>query len=77
LVGAQDSLSTEKSYTLRILPKGVLKGFSDFLFRLDISGLARATAIVAGLFTTGFGYLVGIIKFTRSSAQQQAVIGDI
>ncbi len=77
LVGAQDSLSTEKSYTLRVLPKGVLKGITDFLFRLDISGLARAAAIVAGLLTTGFGYLVGIIKITRSSAQQQAVIGDI
>lgn len=77
LVGAQDSLSTEKSYTLRILPKGVLKGIRDFLFRADVSGLARASAIVAGLFTTGFGYLVGIIKFTRSSAQKQAVISEV
>ena len=77
LVGAQDSLSAEKNYTLRVLPKGVLKGITDFLFRLDISGLVRAMAIVAGLFATSLGYLVGIIKITRSSAQQQAVITDI
>ena len=77
LVGAQDSLSAEKGYTLRVLPKGVLKGIVDFLFRFDFNGLARAVAIVAGLFTTGFGYLVGLTKTTRSSAQQQAVISDI
>jgi len=77
LVGAQDSLSTEKNYTLRTLPKGVLKGITDFLYQLDIGGLARAAAIVVGLFTTILGYLAGILKFTRGSARQQAVIGDI
>ena len=54
-----------------------MKGVADFLFRFDFYGLARATAIVAGLFTTGFGYLVGLLKITRNSAQQQAVISDI
>lgn len=77
LVGAQDSLSVEKTYMLRVLPKGLLKGMADFLFRLDIGGLGRSIAIVAGLFTTGFGYLVGMIKITRNSARQQAVIGDV
>jgi len=77
LVGAGDSLSTEKSYTLRILPKGVVKGVADFLFRLDGSGLIRSMAIIVGLFTTGVGYLMGLIKSTSSRAEQQAVIGDI
>lgn len=77
LVGAQDSLSAEKSYTFSVLPKGVLKGLADFLFRFDPGGLGRAAAITAGLFTTGFGYLVGIIKMTRSRARKKAIIGDI
>jgi len=76
LVGAQDSLSTEKIYTLHILPKGALKGVSDFLFRLDVGGLGRTIAIIVGLITTTFGYVVGQVKISRNGAQQQAVIGD-
>lgn len=77
LVGAEESLSAEKSYTLLILPRGVAKGVADFLFRFDTGGLGKAVAIVLGLFTTGIGYLVGRAKFNRKIAETRAVIGEI
>lgn len=58
-VGAKDGLETERSYTLRTLPKGVVKGISEAVFERDWSGLARAGAILAGLGLTTAGYLVG------------------
>lgn len=58
-VGAKDGLGTERSYTMRTLPKGVVKGVSDTVFHRDWSGLARAGAILAGLSFTTAGYLVG------------------
>lgn len=77
LVGAQDGLSTEKRYILRIIPKGVLKGLTDFLLKFDPNGLTRSAAIVAGLISTSLGYLIGIIRITRRRAQKQTMIGDI
>jgi glucosyl-dolichyl phosphate glucuronosyltransferase len=58
-VGARDSLASERSYTLRILPRGVLRGLTDTLFHRDPAGLARAGAIMVGLAVTTTGYLVG------------------
>lgn len=58
-VGAKDSLASERSYTLRTLPQGVLRGLTAALFHRDPAGLARAGAIVAGLAATTVGYLVG------------------
>lgn len=58
-VGQKDSLSVERSYTLRTLPQGVLKGLSDTLLHADISGLGRSFAILAGLFVTAAGYVSG------------------
>jgi GT2 family glycosyltransferase len=63
-VGAKDGLATERSYTLRTLPRGVIRGLGDALLRRDLAGIGRASAITLGLFTTAAGYLVG-------SAQQQ------
>lgn len=62
MVGSGDGLSSERSYTMRVLPLGVLRGIGDALFKLDFSGLGRSTAIVIGLLTTGFGYLRGARK---------------
>lgn len=56
LVGSDSGLEAERAYTRRTLPLGVLRGFGDAL-RGDLSGLARAAMIVAGLFTTTAGYL--------------------
>ena len=55
-VGAGAGLSSERSYTLKTLPQGVLRGLSDAVLRRDRMGLARAGAIVAGLVITTAGY---------------------
>lgn len=57
-VGAGSGLSTEKTYVVRTLPIGVLRGLAA-PFRLDIGGIGRAAAIVLGLGLTGLGYLSG------------------
>ena len=55
LVGADAGLSSERSYTLRTLPLGVVRGLRD-AFAGDLHGLLRAFAIVAGLTVTTLGY---------------------
>ncbi len=60
-LGASDGLSAERSYVVRTLTRGVLRGFGDAL-RADPAGLMRSMAIMAGLFTTGWGYLRGRIE---------------
>ncbi|WP_433223724.1 glycosyltransferase family 2 protein [Microtetraspora malaysiensis] len=57
-VGAGDGLSSERGYTFRTLPLGVLRGLGDAV-RGDLAGLGRAGAIVIGLAWTTWGYLVG------------------
>jgi GT2 family glycosyltransferase len=61
-VGVKDSLVAEWDYTFRTLPNGVARGVADALFRHDLSGLARAGAIIAGLSITTVGYLIGSIS---------------
>lgn len=56
-VGIGDGLASERSYTLRTLPRGVLRGVADTFTRGDISGLARAGVIIAGLAITITGYI--------------------
>jgi hypothetical protein len=58
-VGRADGLSAERTYTLRTLPQGVLRGLGDTLLRHDASGVLRAGAIIAGLMITAAGYLAG------------------
>jgi len=62
LVGARDSLSSEKSYVLQTLSKGVLRGLLD-TFKLDFLGLGRSLAIISGLIVTGIGYIFGQLQF--------------
>jgi GT2 family glycosyltransferase len=59
LVSAQAGLATERSYTLRTLPTGVVRGVADAVLRRDLTGVARAYAIIAGLACTTAGYLAG------------------
>jgi GT2 family glycosyltransferase len=61
-VGQAHGLSTERAYTLRTLPQGVLRGIGDTLLRRDPAGLLRAAAIIAGLAITTMGYLVGCLS---------------
>lgn len=57
LVGLDAGLASERAYTFKTLPLGVLRGLRDGLFRLDFSGLGRAGAIVAGLSITTMSYV--------------------
>jgi glycosyltransferase involved in cell wall biosynthesis len=54
-------LSVERKYVLQVLTRGVLRGLADTLFRFDLSGLARALAITAGLSFAVGGFFVGKI----------------
>ncbi len=60
-VGAKDSLSSESSYTLKMLPLGIMRGLTDCFLRRDLTGLQRAGAILVGLATTTTGYLMGML----------------
>ena len=61
-VGAKDSLSTERIYTWHTLPRGIMHGITDALFRLDLTGLLRAGVIIVGLAIAILGYLTGTIS---------------
>jgi len=65
MVGSQDGLSTERSYTLKTLPQGFFRGIGDAILRRKKGGLGRATAILIGLLFTGTGYLSGRISLMR------------
>ena len=60
LVGAGDGLSSERTYTTKTLPVGVLRNLA-MVWR-DPYGPARALAIVAGFTWTVAGYLRGRIS---------------
>jgi glycosyltransferase involved in cell wall biosynthesis/GT2 family glycosyltransferase len=70
LVGSDDGLSEERTYTSRTLPLGFLRGIGD-AFRGDLDGLARAAALVAGLATTTRGYLGGQGEAKRLSRRRE------
>ncbi len=55
----QIGLSSERTYTLQTLPEGIVRGLTDTFFRRDITGLARAAAIIVGLLVTTAGYIIG------------------
>jgi GT2 family glycosyltransferase len=58
-VGEKDGLSSERSYTLRTLPQGVVLGLRSALVHGESAGAARAGAIIIGLLITSAGYLIG------------------
>lgn len=57
--GAHMGLSSERSYTFKVLPRGIIRGVTDALLHHDPAGLARAGAIVAAFMATLSGYVVG------------------
>jgi GT2 family glycosyltransferase len=72
-VGANQGLASERSYALKTLPVGLLRGISDFLFRGRISGLSQAFAIGLGLTCTVIGYLAGkAIEIIHTPAEEEA-----
>jgi hypothetical protein len=67
-------LSSERRYTLQVLPSGVLNGLRTAFIHRDPAGLRRAGAILAGFSATSAGYLLGrmLARFTlgRTRASQ-------
>lgn len=59
MLGTNDSLSSERTYTLYTLPSGVWQGVTDTVRQRNVAGLGRAAAITAGLAITTFGYGLG------------------
>jgi glycosyltransferase involved in cell wall biosynthesis len=78
LHGAQTGLSSERRYTSRVLPQGIMHGLHDALFHGDLTGLARAGAIVMGLMMTIVGYVVESLfsQVTRLRNSAMALAGS-
>jgi len=68
MVGRNQGLATERNYTLRTLPGGVVQGIGAALTGRDVTGLLRAGAIIAGLLVTAMGYLLGQLRAPAGSA---------
>jgi glucosyl-dolichyl phosphate glucuronosyltransferase len=60
IAGPSMGLASERSYALRALPEGFLRGVRDTWEQHDSSGIARSAAIGGGLAVTAFGYLTGM-----------------
>jgi hypothetical protein len=66
--GADAALSTERTYIVSTLSRGVLDGISDGL-RGDADGFARSAMILVGLLVTTTGYFVGLGSFRSAVAR--------
>jgi len=77
LLGSQDSLSSERGYVAVTLTSGVLKGLVESITKFDINALRRAYAIVTGLGVTGFGYLTGLLRINRESAEKDTSVDKV
>jgi len=74
LVGTDRSLASERTYLLQTLPRGIVKNLQAFMLRGEVSGVARAAAIVLGVACTGAGFLVGRGKQLVRSAVARATV---
>jgi GT2 family glycosyltransferase len=63
-VGAAKGLESERRYTTRVLPAGVVRGLRDALLARP-GGAARAAAILTGVLTAAGGYAVGSVRARR------------
>jgi glucosyl-dolichyl phosphate glucuronosyltransferase len=62
LVGANDGLSSERTYTMKILPSGMWHGIVSSVRQRNLAGIMRSVAIAAGLSITTFGYGLGTLS---------------
>lgn len=76
-VGAGDGLASERQYTFRTLPLGVIRGILDTLSKRSVHGLARSAAILAGLATTTAGYLRGRLAMLLSNKHPKNGSGQL
>ena len=77
-VGAKDSLSSELTYTLRTLSKGIVHHILNGVFRLDVCGFLRAATINSGFMITMMGYLIGSVFLrvarSRKHSEKEGVL---
>ncbi|MEV0024842.1 glycosyltransferase family 2 protein [Streptomyces atroolivaceus] len=66
-VGAHRGLESERRYTTRVLPAGVLRGLRDFLLGRP-GGAGRAGAVVTGALAAAAGYAVGSVRVRRDAS---------
>jgi len=72
-LGANQALATERQYAVRTLGRGVVRNLIATARERDLGGIRRAAAIIIGLATTSFGYLVGT---TWGMATRPTVAGN-
>ena len=72
LDGAGESTVSERSYTLRVLPRGVLRGLRDAA-QGDVWGAARAGAIAVGFAVTSAGFAVTSAGFAAGAAKSASL----
>jgi GT2 family glycosyltransferase len=70
LWGPGDALASERAYTARVLPRGVVRGVGDAVLRRDARGLGRAAAIVIGFSATALGYLSGSLRVEQAARER-------
>lgn len=75
--GARSGLNSEWKHVLKVLPLGMLKGFQDAVLQGDVSGFARAGAIVSGLFFTILGFLIGLVREHLKARKQPQSKGTV
>ncbi|WP_329114993.1 glycosyltransferase family 2 protein [Streptomyces sp. NBC_01465] len=66
-VGADKGLESERRYTTRVLPAGVVRGLRDFTLG-RAGGAGRAGAIVTGVAVAAGGYVLGSLRARRGGA---------
>ena len=71
LVGANDGLSSERTYVTRTLPIAVVRGLFDAA-KGDVSGLGRSGAVVVGLGSTMAGFVAGKVLDRRPATATPA-----
>jgi cellulose synthase/poly-beta-1,6-N-acetylglucosamine synthase-like glycosyltransferase len=69
-VGSQHALSSERSYTVKVLPRAVLR-------ELSARNFAGAFAIVLSLGSAGVGYIYGSVHRYRAPAALRAVPTEV
>jgi glycosyltransferase involved in cell wall biosynthesis len=55
----RSGLASERTYTMRVLPRGMARGVVEAVAHGDLAGLGRSAMIATGLTVTTAGYLVG------------------
>jgi glycosyltransferase involved in cell wall biosynthesis len=55
----RSGLASERTYTMRVLPRGMARGVVEAVAHGDLAGLGRSAMIATGLAVTTAGYLVG------------------